>query len=101
MLTFPAPDPREGSRLAEVIEAATGKPATVVLDGETWLIDTDASEAAVRPIVEAHDGTPSPPADPDAEFRKAVEGSTTLAGLKAALLGATGPGAEPRRPDSR
>jgi hypothetical protein len=35
--------------------------------------------------------------DPAAEFRKAIEAATSIADLKAALLGTTGPGAEPRR----
>lgn len=34
----------------------------------------------------------------DREFRAAVEAATSIAELKAALLGTNGPGAEPRRP---
>jgi hypothetical protein len=34
-------------------------------------------------------------------FQKAVEGLASIADLKAALLGTKGPGAEPRRPDTR
>lgn len=34
----------------------------------------------------------------DREFRDAVERATSIADLKAALLGTTGPGAEARRP---
>lgn len=34
----------------------------------------------------------------DREFREAVEAATSVADLKAVLLGANGPGAEPRRP---
>lgn len=42
---------------------------------------------------------PDDPADvADREFREAVEKATTIADLKAALLGTRGPGAEPRRP---
>lgn len=35
-------------------------------------------------------------AAPEDEFRKAIEAATSVADLKAALLGTSGPGAEPR-----
>lgn len=60
-LVIPAPDPREGDRLGVAIETATGYPARVGLHGDQWEIDTDAAEADVQAIVDAHDGTPEPP----------------------------------------
>jgi hypothetical protein len=95
MLTLPAPDPREGDRLAASLRAAT-------LVGTDWRVASEGAldEATVRSTVAAHDGTPAPVVDHDAEFRAAVEAATTLAALKAAILGSTGPGAEPRRPTS-
>lgn len=38
----------------------------------------------------------SPHAAAEREFRAAVEGATSIAGLKEALLGTSGPGAQPR-----
>lgn len=52
----------------------------------------DASNAK---IVEVSPGQQL--ADTEAEFRRAVQAATSLQQLKAALLGDTGPGAEPRR----
>lgn len=70
---------------------------------ETELVVADpASEvtaAALKSALDAH--TPAPKTDPEAEFRKALEAATTVAQIRDALLGKTGPGAEPRRPDSR
>jgi hypothetical protein len=66
---------------------------------ETWEIvpadDTDLTQQQLEDAVAAH-AAEFPP-DPDDEFRKAVEAATSIADLKAALLGTAGPGAEPRR----
>lgn len=56
----------------------------------------DVEEASVQGAVDAH--VPVAPPDPDDEFRTAIEAATSIADLKAALLGTQGPGAEPRRP---
>lgn len=47
---------------------------------------------------EVPEDIPTPADEADQEFREAVEKATTIADLKAALLGTRGPGAEPRRP---
>lgn len=85
MMVFPAPDPREGSRLAAAIETATGHRADVTLHDGEWHILTDAAEVDVQPVVDAHDGTPD--ANPQDEFLAAIDAATTLAELKAALVG--------------
>jgi hypothetical protein len=80
---------------AEVGAALTGSDAEVVVADDDSTVTADALRAAL----DAH--TPSPLPDPEADFRKAVEGATSLAALKDALLGTTGPGAEPRQPTAR
>lgn len=62
------------------IVAATGSPVT-----QQQLEDAVVGHTAVFPP------------DPNDEFRRAVEVATSLADLKAALIGTSGPGAEPRR----
>jgi hypothetical protein len=61
--------------------------------------DSPVTAAALRSALDAH--TPVEDPDPAQEFADAVKAATTLDGLKAALLGIKGPGAEPRRPDIR
>jgi hypothetical protein len=81
------------AQLAQEVGAPlTGSAAEVVV------ADARSSVTAeeLRVAVGAH--VPAEPVDHDAEFRQAVEAATTIAGLKAALLGSKGPGAEPRRP---
>lgn len=100
MRTFAAPDKLNGDALAAELAAALGVPTVrVLLDPAAGQLHVDgvddADPAAVRRIVSAH-VPPPPPADPVEEFRKAVEAATSLAALKAALLGSTGPGAQPR-----
>lgn len=81
--------------------AAEVGAALCASDTEVVVADSDApvTAAQLQAALDAH--TPAPTPDPDGEFRQAVEAATTLAALKAALLGSTGPGAEPRRPDGR
>lgn len=78
-------------QLAAEVGAALSADAEVVVVADPAATVTAAQ---LRAAVDAH--TPAPPADPDAEFRAAVENATTLAALKAAILGRTGPGAQPR-----
>lgn len=70
-------------------------------DTEVVVADPKATVTAaqLKAALDAH--TPAPKPDPDADFRKALEAATTVAAIRDALLGKTGPGAEPRRPDSR
>lgn len=56
------------------------KPNNNVVDERTVEVPEDPEEVA------------------DRDFRAAVEKATSIAELKAALLGTNGPGAEPRRP---
>lgn len=74
------------------------------VQGEWWESDavTQADLEAAEAAHVANDDYVDPdyvaPPDPDDEFRAAIEGASTIADLKAALLGTTGPGAEPRQP---
>jgi hypothetical protein len=79
------------------LAAEVGAPLTAS-DAEVVVADADSTvtAAGLRAALDAH--TPAAEPDPDAEFRKAVEAATSLAALKDALLGTTGPGAEPRQP---
>lgn len=72
-------------------------------DDQTRIESDAVTQSALDSAVAAHvadgawvDPQYVPPLDPDDEFRKAIEAATSLNGLKAALLGITGPGAEPR-----
>lgn len=58
--------------------------------------DSTVTQSALQKALDAH--MPAPDVDHDADFRSAVDAATDLEGLKAALLGMAGPGAEPRRP---
>jgi hypothetical protein len=80
---------------AEVGTELTASAAEVVVADE----DSAVTAAALQAALEAH--TPAAAVDHDAEFRNAVQAATTLDALKAALLGVSGPGAQPRRPDGR
>lgn len=107
MLTVPAPAPDrlDGRALVVELRAAGVEVETdgIVYDPAARTLSLDApdtAKATVERVVGGH--VPAAPApDPQGEFRKAVEAATTLAALKAALLGTTGPGAESRRPDGR
>lgn len=102
MLRLPAPTALHGDALTRELHAAGLVGARVTFypdEGEVEVAGTD-DRAAVERIVKAH-VPPPPPPDPDAEFRAALEAATTVAGIKAALLGKTGPGAQARRPDGR
>lgn len=80
------------------LEQLTAEIGAGLTASDTELVVADdkatVTAAELRAALDAH--TPAPKPDPDAEFRKAVEAATTLAALKAALLGSTGPGAQPR-----
>lgn len=84
------------------LDLLTAEVGAALCASETEVVVADAdSPVTVEQLQTALDAHAAPAAvDHDAEFRKAVEGATDLAGLKAALLGTKGPGAEPRRPDS-
>lgn len=98
MLTFPIPKSLHGQGLSDQLKAA-GLPALVRIEGDRLIIEGATDQAAVQRVIDAH-VPPPPPADPEAEFRKALEAATTVAAIRDALLGKTGPGAEPRRPDN-
>lgn len=97
MLTFPAPAKINGEALTAELATAGYPDADVYLrDSELVIVGPDDTDrAGVKRVVDAH-VPPPPPPNPQDEFRKAVEAATTLAALKAAILGSTGPGAQPR-----
>lgn len=98
-LTLPKPAALHGERLADELVAAGFADAEVSDNGRGDIEVSGVSESdrdAVQAVVDAH-APPAPEPDPDDEFRAAVEAATSIADLKAALLGTTGPGAEPRR----
>lgn len=96
MISVPVPHKIHGDRLTEELAAAGLPGAQVRVVGDRLEVDAEgATEAKVQQVVAAH-VPPPPPPNPQDEFRKAVEGATTLAALKAAILGSTGPGAQPR-----
>lgn len=97
MLRFPVPTSLHGDALADELAAAGLPDADVSVDGDELVIAGPEDRDAVQAVVDAH-VPPAPGPNPDDEFRKAVEAATSIAGLKAALLGTSGPGAEPRRP---
>jgi hypothetical protein len=92
--------PLNGKKVNLAQLAAEVGAALAASDTEVVVADPSSSvtAAALQAALDAH--TPAVPPDPEAEFRKAVEAATSLDALKAALLGSTGPGAEPRRPDA-
>lgn len=101
MIRIPAPAALNGDALTAELRAAALPGAFVVLHPDAGEIEVhgvkDFQRAEVERVARAHVPPPAP-ADPQAEFRKAVSAATTLAALKDALLGTTGPGAEPRQP---
>lgn len=90
MLEFPAPQAVVGEKLATEIETATGLPATVMVAGDVLRVVTDADEQTVADVIATHDGVPTVQVDPQAEFAEAIEAATSVADLKAALLGKSG-----------
>lgn len=98
MLTFPVPASLNGDALTDELAAAGFPDADVTVVGDDLRVTgiDDADRDAVRSVLDAH-VPPPPPADPADEFRAAIEAATSIADLKAALLGTTGPGAEPRQ----
>ncbi len=55
---------------------------------DIWItVPDDTDDAAIAAVVAAHDPTPAPESDADAELAAAIEAATTLEQLKAALLG--------------
>lgn len=103
MLTVPAPDAAnmDGDRLRDELAdsgLAVSADGMSVAGGRIVFSDlSDSDRQTVEGAVSRHMGRPLP-ADPDDEFRAAIEGASTIAELKAALLGTKGPGAEPRQP---
>lgn len=79
---------------AEVGTALCASPDEVVVADPAAKVTGTQLAAAVK----AH--VPPPVVDPDAAFVAAVEAATSLAALKAAIVGKIGPGAQPRRPDT-
>lgn len=73
---------------------------------EKRITSPDVDDGTLRAALDSHVADPSitPPATEseheraEREFREAVEAASSVADLKAALLGSSGPGAEPRRP---
>lgn len=93
--------PHNLSRLHDELLASGIRPLLVEGDGaELWLtLADDVAITLVDTIVAAHDPTPAPPPpDPDVELALAIDSATTLAELKAALLGKTRPGKAAGRP---
>lgn len=70
----------------------------VLADGMLRVRNLDESHRdAAQSVVDAH-SPPPPPPDPDAELANAIEGASTLAELKDALLGNLGQGRAAGRP---
>lgn len=103
-MRLPAPADINGDALAAEIGLAVGLTVAVQLIGDEIEVraedDAPLDRTKVEQAVSAH-VPPPPPADPEAEFRKALEAAMTVTQIRDALLGKTGPGAEPRRPDGR
>lgn len=98
MIHVSAPSTVNGRALADELAAVGIPDSDVVLIGDHLRINADeADRATVERVVAEHVPPPRPP-DPDAEFRAAIQAASSIADLKAALLGTKGPGAEPRRP---
>lgn len=101
-MSTPVSKPVRLSQLAAEVAAAHGwtKPAALSLSVDesgvgALVVHTDGADSSkVQAAVDAH--TPTAEPDPVGEFQKVVKAATTLDALKAALLGTTGPGAEPR-----
>lgn len=84
-------------RPVAVVCRAPGQPRLLfVLDPATGG-EVEVSAADMESALSAH----RPPAGPSDTFAAAVKAATTLDGLKAALLGTDGPGAEARRDRAR
>lgn len=91
--------------IAALHQAARGTsedwPAFFTTDdqGETVYRVQERDGVAVDPatVRDALNAPQPPPTDPEDEFRAAVEEATSVTGLKAALLGTSGPGAQARR----
>ncbi len=79
------------SKLHDELLAVGIKPLLVEgLGDDIWItIDDVANTASVDAIVAAHDPTPLPVVDPDAELEAAILAVTTLEELKDALTGRT------------
>jgi hypothetical protein len=88
--------PTKAVNLAQ-LDAELGFPGLCRNDGTGEIVaNGGVTQQQLDDAVAAHTAEPEP--EPDKEFRDAVEAATSLADLKAALLGTKGPGAEPRRP---
>lgn len=86
MILVPAPPAIHGSALNDELAAAGIPDADVVLVGGKLQINADETDrASVERIVAAH--VPPLPPVPRDEFRAAVQAATSIAELKAALLG--------------
>lgn len=92
--------PTKPINLAQLDREMGGVGLSAALDDSDAVIEVVAPEpVALSDLQAAADAHAAEfPPDPDDEFRKAVEAATSVADLKAALLGTAGPGAEPRRP---
>lgn len=87
MPSFPIPAALHGDALTDEL-AAAGFTATVYVSGDELVINgpADTDHDAVQAVIDAH-VPPAPPPDPETEFRAAVKAATSIADLKAALLG--------------
>lgn len=102
MQTFTAPNPLNGQTLLDEL-AAAGIVVTElpILTGNKLVLDvTEADRAVVETVLARHDGSDIEPPDVEAdrEFRAAIEAATTIAALKAALLGTGTAGRAAARP---
>lgn len=89
-------DPLDLIALAALIPGAPALSAMTDATGTTVRAEHEAVTVAQLQDALARYVPPTLPPDPDVAFRAAIEGATTLAALKAAILGSTGPGAQPR-----
>lgn len=62
-----------------------------------YQVNESAQQVEITYVVEELPPPPEPEPDYDAMFKDAVSKATTLAELKAVLIGSVGPGAQPKR----
>lgn len=101
MLEFTKPASLHGDALEDEIRAAGWPDAEVSVAGDVLRVAEvpDGDRDSVKTVIDNH-VPPDPPPDPDAELASAIEGASTLAELKDALLGNLSQGRVAGRPSN-